>query len=81
MRYLFLLFFLTTCDARAEKTPTTLDMHLEEAADWDGHCYGRPGDADSLILWRDKIYVCKNHGAKRHGWWFEAIPQPLYVMP
>lgn len=70
MRFLPLLILLAACSAKP--APPDAAGAVEVAAEWDGKCLGRPGDAGRNVLWGYHAYQCRNHGKK--GWWFEQDP-------
>lgn len=42
--------------------------------EWDGHCYGRPGDDGMRVVWRRTVYLCRDNGPPNH-WWFVQDPE------
>lgn len=68
MRLAALLVLLAGCGV----SKTAPDMG-NSVAEWDGHCYGRPGDNGQRVIWLRKVYVCRDNGPPNH-WWFVQDP-------
>lgn len=49
------------------------DMGTAVIKEWDGRCFGRPGDDGQRVIWLRKVYVCRDNGPPNH-WWFVQDP-------